>query len=131
MGDGDCDHCLPNAFLMSEKGHPFWKTVFEELQIRAREPVDFYQPEARTGPIMLKEAVRKFANATRDLRLLPGEYFFSLDWRDAEGQAARASFDLGDRVNDPNFFCGTFWTHGWSYHPEVYPGKDEVFTMPT
>jgi hypothetical protein len=39
MGDGECIHCLPNAFLMSEKAHPFWKTVIEELQMRAKDPV--------------------------------------------------------------------------------------------
>ena len=113
-----------------EKGHSFWMTVIEELQTRAKEPTDYYQPEARTGPIALKEAVKRFANATRDVRLLSSEYFFSLDWRDAEGQAARNALDLGDaRVNNPRFFCGTFWTHGWSYEPEVYPEKGAVFTM--
>lgn len=74
--------------------------------------------EARTGPIMLKEALKKYSNVTGDVRLLSGEYFYSVDWREDEGQAVRTSFDLGDRVRHPNFFCGTFWTHGWSYYPD-------------
>ena len=118
MGDGDCDHCIPNAFMMSEKGHPFWDTVFEELQSRARAPLEWH-PEARTGPIMLKAAVERYANRTGDLRLLSGPYFYSVDWRTEEGQAVRTSHDLGDRVRDPRFVCGTFWTHGWSYYPDV------------
>lgn len=84
MGTNDSfSHSVPNAFMASVPGHPFWKFCIATslmrwmVQLTLQEGV-WYGPESITGPVVLKDAVdvyqefhRENAPARGRLTILP------------------------------------------------------------
>ncbi|MEW5319555.1 MAG: hypothetical protein WDW38_010700 [Sanguina aurantia] len=102
MGTNDSfSHSVPNAFMASVPGHPFWKFCIATslmrwmVQLTLQEGV-WYGPESITGPVVLKDAVdvyqefhRENAPARGRLTILPAGTIYPVDWKallDAQAQ---------------------------------------------
>lgn len=96
MGDGTCEHCVPNAILISKKGDPFWMHVIQELMKRGNKGT----PEEDTGPVMLKKCVETYQGPSK-IQLLPSKYLYPLDWRTKTNSVG------------PDSYAITYWSHSW------------------
>ncbi|MFE4513405.1 glycosyltransferase [Kitasatospora sp. NPDC056783] len=116
---GELDsHSIPNAFMYSPAGHPFWVLVLAMAKARVAEPFI----EAATGPVLLHDAVQKYsevkdsAAALRGIRgvpevaaaldvgvvdplpevtVLPPRFFYPLSWAIPEHRREIASLSAG------------------------------------
>mmetsp|Transcript_10020 Transcript_10020/g.30613 ORF Transcript_10020/g.30613 Transcript_10020/m.30613 type:complete len:409 (+) Transcript_10020:220-1446(+) len=101
MGVDDGTDSVPNAFLMSEAGHPLWRFCIETA------PTYAIAVEARYGPIHLKRCIKAFTqNAMNEqtrkqggelnkagdkygsIFLAPGAYFYPFSWADSVSMPA-------------------------------------------
>jgi hypothetical protein len=133
-GDVDYPHNIPNAWMASQPGHPFWlflaKTIKEAAGAELEEDKSGGEMKAEeaTGPVALKRAYDTWrcvlGDADADVAALPAGYVFVSDWHDEE---ARIRFDgvcNGTRITSPivrrrclaaypNAHVLTWWTHSW------------------
>ena len=115
MGNGKCDHCIPNAFMYSPKSkHPFWKFCIDQLYKKGE---DNKSPEETTGPIHLKTCYELFKNK-KEITLLDSHNIYPIDWR------SKTTPDFckvkGKKFNEnkckqhyKNAYAITYWTHTW------------------
>lgn len=94
MGTNDSfSHSVPNAYMASVPGHPFWKFCIATslmrwmVQLTLQDGV-WYGPESITGPVVLKDAVdiyqefhRENAPARGRLTILPAGTIYPVDWK--------------------------------------------------
>lgn len=135
--DFDFEHSIPNAFLASPPGHPFWLLCISLISANANLP-GRSKPEARTGPIMLYEAVSAYASLygpqipprpdkdiaapdePRGVSILTPGMIYPYSWRE------RLSADMHDCwVANPTYeeekcierypeaYTITYWSHSW------------------
>ncbi|KAK9483197.1 nucleotide-diphospho-sugar transferase [Lipomyces starkeyi] len=60
--DDDFDHSIPNAWMASTPGHPFFLLPLESVIDRLSRNDANTVPEALTGPVALKEAINMYGN---------------------------------------------------------------------
>ncbi|KAL3153367.1 hypothetical protein ABBQ38_011707 [Trebouxia sp. C0009 RCD-2024] len=116
------EHSIPNSFMASIPGHPFWMFCFAKmLSAHLGIAIGSYV-EATTGPIMLKNALDEYRHTTQDsedIAVLPQEYIFPIVWsdpathhRDCSWGAANYSSAACHRHFE-DAYAVTYWAHGW------------------
>lgn len=127
--DHDFEHNIPNAFMASVPGHPFWWYCISKVMLSHIEDDRWDYIEATTGPAMLKEALIDYTSTCRnDITILPSETIYPFDWHktwlDAD-EATMAAINVcvgnhpafdADRCKEqfPGAYAITYWTHSWA-----------------
>jgi hypothetical protein len=130
-------HNIPNAWMASSPGHPFWlflaRVIHERYtDILMKQASGDYSSdlgvEKITGPIVLKEAYDTwqciFGDATSRVQLLEPGYVFVSNWNNKEEAEYFGKRCNGSRITEerqqnrcfkafPNAHVLTFWTHTW------------------
>ncbi|KAH6576873.1 hypothetical protein BASA60_004339 [Batrachochytrium salamandrivorans] len=117
------EHNIPNSWLGSVPGHPFWIFLLNKIKDR---PLD-QNIEASTGPIVLYHALREFELNHMDesmptITYMPKELVIPYDWHNTEGlldicSATKSTInttrcrELVDPFNKA--FTITYWSHSW------------------
>ena len=115
------EHSIPNAFMASAPGHPFWMYCFAQmLSAHLGIPIGSYV-ETTTGPIMLKQALDEYRRSQDDgdVVVLPQEYIFPIVWSDPAthhqdcnwGASNFSSAACHSHFEDA--YAVTYWAHGW------------------
>jgi hypothetical protein len=128
-------HNVPNAWMMSSPGHAFW--LFCLMTIIENNIYGENKAEHLTGPVMLYNAAKSYAEATkritglhekgveqggtkiRDLVVLRPGLIYPYDWSASEKYidvcgAKEAIKDSSTCTkNFPDAFTITYWTHSW------------------
>lgn len=115
-------HRIPNAWMASTPGHPFWMYCVHmstELH-RAGER----QAEAVAGPIMLTKAVDAWHKEHRyeQLDVIEPGLIYPIDWSTRKSdedvcwpRAANDGFDpVKCKERYPDAYAITYWTHSWT-----------------
>ncbi|KAI9208645.1 nucleotide-diphospho-sugar transferase [Polychytrium aggregatum] len=122
------EHSLPNAWMASAPGHPFWMFVVNEM-IKARSSGKSGTEEL-TGPVVLHSAWKIYSqlNVTEVNRLvaLDHEFIFPYDWSNSDGFVEVCSAQLSTldekeckrRLNaegkpGQKAYALTYWSHTW------------------
>ncbi len=126
----DYDQGIPNAFMASKRGHPFWHYVLHDIMKQvwtAGLDGNLPGPEEVTGPKPLYLAVKKYTehmlanNQSNDIHVLEEEVF-PLSWTEHETidnlgccfSTSNKSFDPHCcRMAFPKAYVMTFWTKLW------------------
>ncbi|KAG7673905.1 putative Inositol phosphoceramide mannosyltransferase 3 [Nannochloris sp. 'desiccata'] len=130
-------HNIPNAWMASSPGHPFWMFVVRVIQERY---TDILTKQARgdtssnlgvegiTGPIVLKEAYDTwkctFDDDKAKVHVLDPGYVFVSNWNNKEEADYFSQKCNGSKITEerqqkrclkafPNAHVLTFWTHTW------------------
>lgn len=86
-------HSVPNAFMASVPGHPFWKFCTATSLTRWMVQLSvhnglWFGPELITGPVVLKESVEFYQEFHREnlpgkgrLTILPAGTIYPVDWK--------------------------------------------------
>ncbi len=119
----DHPHNLPNAWMASEPGHPFWLMMLIQIMQCPKDQA----AEHITGPGGLKTAYFKFwlqANQTSLSIVEPG-LIYPHDWARSQGDIRKYCRDTFNQ--NPTFdpakckelvagaYAVTYWRHGWEY----------------
>jgi len=128
-------HNVPNAWMMSSPGHPFW--MFCLMRIMTNNINGENRAEYLTGPVLLKEAVKEYTEANQritgqnvkgvdhgdtkinDLHILRPGLIFPYNWEDSEKNIDVCGADKAIINSDPcrkrfpDAFTVTYWTHSW------------------
>ncbi|KAJ3332735.1 hypothetical protein HDU76_013282 [Blyttiomyces sp. JEL0837] len=131
------DDNVPNAFMISRKGHPVWLWIlrFVERKAKKTQNVDRHRNrvESISGPVPFKfgiEAFMRHGEAGPDLdkgvMILDSEYIYPVDWSSTFNahpycQSLMSEFDaekckIALNVNDDpssNSFAITYWSQSW------------------
>eukprot|EP00842_Homolaphlyctis_polyrhiza_P006674 jgi/Hompol1/7007/HPOL_003817-RA len=117
------EHNIPNPWMGSAPGHPFWIHMLKNIQSKTE--VDGV--EALTGPVMLFQSLREFEILYQNETLPPitymaREFILPYDWHDNKGLAGICSAQ-SDNIDpeackkkiDPHnkAFSITYWSHSW------------------
>ena len=126
--DEDWGHNIPNAFMASAPGHPFWWYCISRVMLTHIEDDRWDYVEATTGPAMLKEALTDYRTQCRDdITILPSETIYPFDWHQTwlhADQDTMASINVcvGNhhdfnanrcKAQFPDAYAITYWTHSW------------------
>ncbi|KAK9834860.1 hypothetical protein WJX81_004486 [Elliptochloris bilobata] len=127
-----CDHAIPNAWMASVRGHPFWLFALQQIIKAAGEHNtsrwDFV--ETVTGPVMLYNAVKAYrrVNST-GLNVLEPGVIYPINWLDtmwvheesAEDNAMTVCDPANRHFSDteckkrfPDAYAITYWSHSWA-----------------
>ncbi|KAJ3053826.1 hypothetical protein HK097_003292 [Rhizophlyctis rosea] len=131
-GDMSFDHDIPNAWLASSKGHPFWLHVVGRIMGN----VDSLRQggaEEVTGPVVLMKAWRDYHSKVpggerEPIKLLDKGVIYPYSWNNAPpgeascwGGESNSAFDpdeckrvlnsTGKLTNQSHMI--TYWTHSW------------------
>ncbi|KAI9190827.1 nucleotide-diphospho-sugar transferase, partial [Polychytrium aggregatum] len=129
--DMDFKHSIPNAWMASAPGHPFWMVVINEIMKGRKRGV--WVAEEATGPIMLRTAWMIYSNytsgETEQLVTLASEYIFPYNWSNStdlieicsaqrstinENECKRLLRAQGRPGQKP--YAITYWSHSWEDH---------------
>ena len=117
MGDGKCNHCLPNAFMYSP--YPkmeFWKFCIDKLIKKSGKKEDV---ESTAGPIFLKKAYEEFIKLSpeegKDITVLPSKYLYPINWSIQPEPICTQWSDKFDeekcKAKYPDAYAITYWTN--------------------
>ncbi|XJO74375.1 hypothetical protein BDV3_005201 [Batrachochytrium dendrobatidis] len=116
-------HNIPNPWMGSIPGHPFWLFLLKKIKDR---PITT-SVELLTGPIVLYEALKEFDQQVLNESIPPityiaPEWILPYDWHNMKGLGHICSAQ-SERFNpieckknaDPNnqAFAFTYWSHSW------------------
>ncbi|KAJ3053690.1 hypothetical protein HK097_003616 [Rhizophlyctis rosea] len=129
--DRTFEHSLPNAWLASSRGHPFWLHVVAGIMKRVDARVK--SAEQVTGPIMLKAAYENYLrrvpqNERADIVILEPGVIYPYNWHDEPKEARVCQGKTASYFNETackeyfhaqglphqKAYMITYWTHGWS-----------------
>jgi mannosyltransferase OCH1-like enzyme len=117
----DFSDSLPNAFMASRKGHPFWNCLIGEIV--ENEYYHFYsrfqQVESRTGPRMLKYVVDKYPHF--NIHIFNSSIIFPFNWNEKwfidYNYCNLNSRTFNEEYCDNNFkdtaYSISYWSHTW------------------
>jgi hypothetical protein len=127
MGEPDgFKHNIPNAWMASRPGHPFWLLVLKHIQNVDKQR----EVEAITGPIALKHCVEKLwqpmnGTSSGNVTVLDTAFIYPFDWSRSKGPVRKFcsdSYKLNPFFDPrkckallPNAYTVTYWRHGWEY----------------
>jgi hypothetical protein len=107
---------IPNAFLASTPGCPFWINIASEVIAAPQEEQD--RIERHTGPLRLESAYYKYEPEGAVVH--PQELIYPLDWIDLvctdtmrEANALREKSPEELTTLFPRSYCISFWMHNW------------------
>lgn len=115
------EHSIPNSFMASAPGHPFWMFCFARmLSAHIGIPIGSYV-ETTTGPIMLKQALDEYRRSQddKDIIVLPQEYVFPIVWSDPATHYRDCNWGASNfssaacHSHFENAYAVTYWAHGW------------------
>ena len=119
------DISIPNAFLASSPGHPFWWCVLQHVyQAIADDHIDNTDVHRTTGPILLKTAVANYllTSPTQKLTIFQPELVIGVDfnWREDQNKqevfsvchaASLSTFNSTKcKAMFPNSYAITYWS---------------------
>ena len=117
-------HGLTNAFMASRPGLALWPEVFEAMRRMSAQDAII---EFKTGPVMLKKAVRRYRRrqfwlsclglAPKELiKIYEPQYLCPIDHRRASLDKKTVSAAMLDdpRQLFPQAYAVTYWAHHWS-----------------
>ncbi|KAL2913919.1 hypothetical protein HK105_206653 [Polyrhizophydium stewartii] len=121
--DYNFEHNIPNAWMASAPGHPFWIYLLERMNKMKLEG----GVEAATGPVVLYRALREFEtklyNETMPpITYLSRELIFPYDWHNSQpystfcsSQSAFINTTRCKQTIDPDHraYTITYWSHSW------------------
>ena len=122
------EHSVPNSFMASVPGHPFWMFCFAKmLSVNIGHKSIGSYVERMTGPIMLKEALDEYrhlqnqagANKELDITILPQQQVYPIVWSDPATHypdcnwAARDFSIAACHSHFEDAYAVTYWAHGW------------------
>jgi len=102
-------HAIPNAFLASVPGHPFWVELIEEVQRRFRTN-QFASVEELCGPILLTQKVKQERDRF-SITIHPSRYIYPVSWQEQEIVYERMLRDTKKRY--PEAYMATYWMKNW------------------
>ena len=132
------EHNIPNAWMASSPGHPFWLFLVRIIQERylailmkeaQGDTSTDVGVESLTGPVILKEAYDTwrcvFGDERGKLETLDPGYVFISNWNKEEEANYFSKVCNGSTINTeqqqkrclkafPNAHVLTFWTHTWT-----------------
>ncbi|KAI8908576.1 nucleotide-diphospho-sugar transferase [Gorgonomyces haynaldii] len=112
--DTNWDNNIPNAFMASKPGHPFWIFVWGNILMRRSVET---KVEYVTGPATLFDAVNKWHVDRFPLHLLSPGLIYGEDWRWPNQVCLDAKDNLKlveeCRKLHPDTKVLTVWTHTW------------------
>ena len=119
------EHSIPNSFMASVPGHPFWMFCFARmLSANLADRVGSYV-ETMTGPIMLKQALDEYRHSqsetvdTSKVTVLPQEILYPIVWSDPATHHRDCNWAASDFSSDAchshfqDAYAVTYWAHGW------------------
>ena len=115
------EHSIPNSFMASAPGHPFWMYCFAQmLSAHLGIPIGSYV-ETTTGPIMLKQTLDVYRNSQddRDIVVLPQEYIYPIVWSDPATHYKDCNWGASNfssaacHRHFEDAYAVTYWAHGW------------------
>jgi len=136
MGDDyTYGHNVPNAWMISTPGHPFWMfCIAKIMQLTAQ---GYNGAEALTGPVMLYKALQEYNEAQRritginipgpesgatklfDILILKPGLIYPIDWHQPKKIPSaclgitKGRDDQECRDQFPEAYTITHWTHSW------------------
>ncbi|EGF78422.1 hypothetical protein BATDEDRAFT_90632 [Batrachochytrium dendrobatidis JAM81] len=127
------EHNIPNPWLGSAPGHPFWIYLLEKIKNATLSS----QVEVSTGPVVLYKALKEFEQEKMNENILPITYIapemiLPYDWHNNKGlghlcSAQSGGFDPEEckkRIDpDKNAYAITYWSHTWE-------GKEDQVSQP-
>jgi inositol phosphorylceramide mannosyltransferase catalytic subunit len=132
------EHNIPNAWMASSPGHPFWLFLVRVIQERYTEillkqaqgdTTASIGVERLTGPIVLKEAYETwkctFGDDRAKVEVIDPGYVFVSNWNNKEEADYFIKMCNGSKITTqrqqqrcskafPNAHVLTFWTHTWT-----------------
>ena len=128
--DDNFEHNIPNAWMASIPGHPFWIYFLEIVKYSWTRGLYQGSPEGLTGPIMLKRVVNSWnglCSAENRIEILPPGIIYVRDWHNyITGELTEfdkvcigdeiyrnATIEIGCKQRYPEAHVITFWTHTW------------------
>lgn len=119
MGDVGLAHDVPNAFMCSAAGHPFWDVCLAKII----QTVDQPRVDNLAGPRMLHDVLAEWDDdeykESGELSILHHEYIFPFSWLDEDGHP-ECDYTSPDFDSDackqayPEAFAITYWAHNWN-----------------
>ena len=120
MGDGKCEHCIPNAFMYSP--YPkmeFWKFCIDRLLEKSGRNEGV---EQTAGPVFLKkmykEFIRLYPEEKENIEVLPSNYLYPIDWHIQPPmictQWSKEFDEEKCKAMHPDAYAITYWTNSWS-----------------
>ncbi|KAI9199485.1 nucleotide-diphospho-sugar transferase, partial [Polychytrium aggregatum] len=121
------EHSLPNAWMASSPGHPFWLVVVNLIVKNLGTP-EGDSAEKLTGPVALYKAWAQFSHRLfhEDFVVLPHGYIYPYDWNQAlvHGAICSAQSNTFDEVQCKRIleaegepgqpaYTITYWSHSW------------------
>jgi len=122
-------HNVPNAWMISTPGHPFWLfCISKMLQLTTQ---GYNGAEQLTGPVMLYAALQEYNEAMRritginlpgpeqgatnmhDIMLLKPGTIYPIDWHLPDSKRKECSVSEKCKKVFPDAFTVTYWTHSW------------------
>ncbi|KAK9832448.1 hypothetical protein WJX74_010598 [Apatococcus lobatus] len=137
MGYESSEHDVPNAFMCSTPGHPFWDLCLDAIEDKW---VESQRPgrdnitqndwiEQVTGPRMINTALQRWALSHPQVPLLKPQHVYPYSWlmplmEPRKAQKFQACHYLWGTFNAatcksyfPEAYAVTYWTHSWEHVP--------------
>ncbi|KAI9152416.1 hypothetical protein H9P43_009207 [Blastocladiella emersonii ATCC 22665] len=143
MSQDDNAHNVPNAWMASTPGHPFWLLAIAQVVARSAAGAGSGIVEAVTGPRMLTELARMWGGACSstewspaarqvagDVTVLEAGVIYPYDWTRPGGlqavcSASSSAFDAAKcKAHFPDAFTITYWSHSWGMNNTVIHKAD-------
>jgi len=126
-------HNVPNAWMISTPGHPFWLfCISKMIQLNT---AGYNGAEALTGPVMIYRALQEYNEVQRritgievpgpeggttklfDVLILPPGMIYPVDWHAPVPEICtsitKGRDDSGCKELFPDAYAITHWTHSW------------------
>jgi len=124
------EHGIPNAFMASVPGHPFWMHLIQNSMDRGSKQF----VEGFAGPVALKYTYDKFQKEFNDSRVWAADskYFFPYSWN-CNGYPVNVTcprwqdeeYHMKCLQALPESYTITYWSHTWGEQAE-YPHNHEM-----
>ena len=125
LGDNaPAQHSIPNSFMASVPGHPFWMFCLAKmLSVHFKRDVGSYV-ERMTGPIMLKQALEEYSASKQskidpDVVVLPQPLLYPIVWSGPTTHYTDCRWGVSNfsvtacHSHFEDAYAVTYWTHGW------------------
>ena len=117
-------HNIPNAWMASPPGHPFWMHMLHAIGRLTHSTSNLFSPEATTGPKMLLKTAKQYdasANSSAYLLYMAPGLIFPYSWIDwtfyktcsTESKAFNAEACKQQVDPEQLAFAVTYWSHTW------------------
>ena len=104
------DNSIPNAFIVSKKGAPFWRFVFHKLMTQPFAE----KPEIHTGPVFLYYCIQEYSQKHL-IKILSPSLMYPINWTTFQKKlptdlVVRTAYI---RSRFPDAYAVTYWKGTW------------------